>query len=74
MLRKTGQLAAVSLKFFFDVDYAFCHHALLMTLLSFGILKLFLTKITDAFADGWQTVKGDYLIIRSGTTLFNKLP
>lgn len=72
MLRKIGQLAGVSLKFFFDLDYAFCHHALLMTLLAAGILKIFFTKIIGAFSDGWLTVKSDFMTLKMDIAAFRE--
>ncbi len=61
MLRKQiEQFTVVSLKFFFDLDYALFHHIFLVVLIIAGLSRLFLTKLIIAFQEGATTVKQDY--------------
>ena len=60
-----GNLAAESLKFFFNIDHCVTHHWLVTALLLVSIFRLFLIKLLHIFQDGIQTVKDDIIEIRS---------
>ena len=65
MLRKQIEhFITISLRFFFDLDYAMFHHAFLTILIVAGLGRLFMSKLIEAFQDSAKTVKQDYLTFR----------
>lgn len=59
-----GHFIMVSLKYFFDFDYSFCSHAVLIVLVIAGIIKLFAVQTASIFYEGVLTVKEDALMIK----------
>jgi hypothetical protein len=64
MIRKQiGHFVIVSLKYFFDLDPIFSSHALLMILVSTGIIKLSMVKLAANIHDG---LLQDFVELKAG--------
>jgi hypothetical protein len=60
-----GHFFTLSLKYFFNIDPAFCNHAFLIAFLIIGVFRFFLTSITAYFYDGLQQIKEDAMAVKS---------
>jgi hypothetical protein len=60
------QVAAVTLKHFFDLDISFFSSMQAVTLAFISICRLYILQVLSFFTDGWHTVRYDALEIKAG--------
>jgi hypothetical protein len=68
--KQIGHIISVALKYFFDIDYIYCHHAFVIMLVMLGFCRLFLSNVADVLQDGIITVKEDFKVVRQYTNYY----
>jgi hypothetical protein len=60
MIRKSlEEFLIVALKFFFDIEYAYCSHAFLIAIILSGMVKMYFSNCVRELHIGCQTVLKD---------------